>query len=153
MLTVCLEPAPPGGQMEWIGNSPREKTTKNGRMRVMYLMPGDREFFMQFICGLDDRDPHLFRTTDGSEWITKMSFRRMFDNIRKKAKLPDDISSYNFRHTFITDLYYAGVSIKDAQYLAGHSSPTITMQIYTHLDKSRTDVRDQLAAYRAKKAG
>ena len=137
--------------MEWIGNSPREKPTKNGRIRVMYLMPEDREFFMQFICGLDTRDPHLFRTTDGSEWITKMSFRRMFDHIREKAKLPDDISSYNFRHTFITDLYYAGVSIKDAQYLAGHSSPTITMQIYTHLDKSRTDVRDQLAAYRSRK--
>ena len=35
-------------------------------------------------------------------------------------------------------LYYAGVDIKTAQYLLGHSTISMTMEIYTHLDDSKT---------------
>ena len=42
-----------------------------------------------------------------------------------------------FRHTYATNLYYAGIDIKTAQYLLGHASVQMTMDIYTHLDNSR----------------
>jgi integrase len=35
-------------------------------------------------------------------------------------------------------LYYAGVDIKMAQYLLGHSTISMTMEIYTHLDPNKT---------------
>lgn len=36
------------------------------------------------------------------------------------------------RHTYITQLFEAGLDIKQVQYLAGHSSPDVTLRIYTH---------------------
>ena len=36
------------------------------------------------------------------------------------------------RHTYITQLFEAGLDIKQVQYLAGHSKPEMTMRVYTH---------------------
>ena len=36
------------------------------------------------------------------------------------------------RHTYITQLFEAGLDIKQVQYLAGHSTPEITLKVYTH---------------------
>jgi hypothetical protein len=36
------------------------------------------------------------------------------------------------RHTYVTQLFEAGLDIKQVQYLAGHSTPEITLRIYTH---------------------
>jgi len=43
------------------------------------------------------------------------------------------------RHTFATELYRKGVSIKSAQYLLGHSSPDITARIYVDTDENRAN--------------
>ncbi len=45
-----------------------------------------------------------------------------------------DITPHIFRHTYATMLYYAGVELKEAQYLLGHSTIAMTLNIYTHLD-------------------
>lgn len=47
------------------------------------------------------------------------------------------------RHTYATELYRRGVSIKSAQYLLGHSSPDITARIYVDTDQTRAN--DELA--------
>lgn len=39
------------------------------------------------------------------------------------------------RHTFATELYRRGVSLKSAQYLLGHSTPDITARIYVDSDE------------------
>lgn len=44
-----------------------------------------------------------------------------------------------FRHTYATNLYYAGIDIKTAQYLLGHSSLDMTLKVYTHLDNEQTN--------------
>lgn len=36
------------------------------------------------------------------------------------------------RHTYITQLFEAGLDIKQVQYLAGHATPEITLRVYTH---------------------
>lgn len=38
------------------------------------------------------------------------------------------------RHTFCTDVHRAGIDIKSLQYLMGHSSASVTLDIYTHND-------------------
>ena len=51
--------------------------------------------------------------------------------------LRSDVTPHIFRHTYATMLFYAGIDIKTAQYLLGHSSITMTLDIYTHLDKGK----------------
>lgn len=48
--------------------------------------------------------------------------------------LADDFVPYCLRHTYCTDLQKAGVDIRAAQYLMGHSDIKLTANIYTHLD-------------------
>jgi len=64
---------------------------------------------------------------------------------RKRIKkirnvLADDITPHLFRHTYATDIYYAGVDLKAAQYLLGHSSVEVLLEIYTHLDRANDAV-------------
>ena len=137
-------------------NRPTEKETKNEDTRILYIFPDHVHEFMAFILSCNDSDPHLFRNLSKGGWITHQSFRRMFYSISSKMKrtaaemeldLPDNLTSHIFRHGFATDLYYAGVGLKDAQYLLGHRTASVTMNIYTHLDNSRTDARDKLINY------
>lgn len=102
---------------------------------------------------------YLFTKQDGN-LMTHSAFRRFWDNIidklniaagGRKFKRTDlqgnnitavqliakDITPHMFRHTYATNLYYAGIDIKSAQYLLGHSSIQLTMDIYTHLDNSK----------------
>lgn len=52
------------------------------------------------------------------------------------------------RHAYATMLHSAGIDVKDAQYLLGHSTIAMTQDIYTHLDEQRkTSVRGQLNEY------
>lgn len=41
-------------------------------------------------------------------------------------------TAHTLRHTYITQLFEAGLDIKQVQYLAGHSTPEMTMRVYTH---------------------
>lgn len=53
-------------------------------------------------------------------------------------KTPQVIAAFNphqLRHTYATLLYISGVDVKTASQLLGHSNVTITLDIYTHLDK------------------
>lgn len=52
-------------------------------------------------------------------------------------KLPILIPQFTahwLRHTFVTNMYQAGVDVMTAQQQAGHSDIKVTMGIYTHLD-------------------
>jgi integrase len=83
--------------------------------------------------------------------LTKTSFRALWELVqartagrgRKKRELGDTFGNVNvsldfdchphqLRHTFITKLFEEGLDIKAVQYLAGHSTPDMTMKVYTH---------------------
>lgn len=91
---------------------------------------------------------YLFPMQTRPEPMTQSSFIKFWNNIKKQLIITDggkeiglkdsDITPHIFRHTYATSLYYSGVDIKTAQYLLGHSSIQITMDIYTHLDESGT---------------
>lgn len=62
--------------------------------------------------------------------------------------LADDLEPYLLRHTFCTDLEAAGVPINVARDLMGHSSITITSQIYTHRsDEAMQDAAAKMNRY------
>lgn len=74
---------------------------------------------------------------------TQNSLKTLMNGFKNKCS---EIAGYDFnftlhqlRHTCATMLYNAGVGIKEAQDWLGHSTVSITMDIYTHLDKSKKE--------------
>ena len=49
--------------------------------------------------------------------------------------------------TFCAMLYYAGIGIKEAQNLMGHSSADMVYDIYTHLDAQKENSLNSLNSY------
>ncbi|MGE4277205.1 MAG: tyrosine-type recombinase/integrase [Lawsonibacter sp.] len=46
---------------------------------------------------------------------------------------------HQLRHAFATTLFEAGIEEKDAQELLGHSSITLTHDVYTHIRSARKE--------------
>lgn len=81
--------------------------------------------------------------------ISYCLFCRMWDKIIAKINTAlggtkdikaTDLTPHTFRHNYATMLYYAGVDVKEAQKLLGHSSITITLEIYTHLQDNQQTI-------------
>lgn len=61
------------------------------------------------------------------------------DTIAKYIKsLGLDITPHQLRHTYATNLFNSDVNVKTAQSYLGHSSLSMTMDIYTHLTEERS---------------
>lgn len=83
----------------------------------------------------------LEKTPRASLWVvpsasggmmTKSAFRRMWDKVSRQ--LDFEVTPHMLRHTFASICHAAGVDLKTAQVWMGHSSITVTANIYTHLD-------------------
>lgn len=58
------------------------------------------------------------------------------------------VRAHDLRHTFASMLYDADVDVKTAQKVMGHTSPEITMRIYTHLSDAKESASlDKMRAY------
>lgn len=57
------------------------------------------------------------------------------NHVRKPLDEDWDVTPHVLRHTYITRCFEAGMDIKEVQYLAGHESPQVTMEVYTHYCK------------------
>lgn len=66
--------------------------------------------------------------------------------VASDVPLADDITPHTLRHTYASDLYKAGVDIKQAQYLLGHDDIKTTLDIYTHFGYADVKV-DKLETY------
>lgn len=98
-----------------------------------------------------DRVGILFLSEYGN-YIGTSTFRKRWNTMLKKLQefadfeLANDITPHMFRHTYASDLYKAGVDIKSAQYLLGHTDTKTTLNVYTHF--GYVDVKiDKLESY------
>ena len=64
-------------------------------------------------------------------YIDPGNYNRKFYKIVKRAGLPK-ANPHSLRHSFATRVLEAGVDIKTTQELLGHSSISITADLYTH---------------------
>ena len=106
------------------------------------------DFLKTYVTSCDD---YLFTTQNG-QIATKSMLRRMFSSIQKKTSyymndgMKPTFTAHTLRHTYATTLYYAGIDVKTAQYLLGHKSITVTLDIYTHLERSDADITEKLTS-------
>lgn len=64
----------------------------------------------------------------------EMGCRTYRNKLIPPCPLDTDLTTYCLRHTFCTNLAKQGVDIRTAQYMMGHSSISMTANIYTHTD-------------------
>ncbi len=89
---------------------------------------------------------NLFPMQNG-QLMTKSSFRKFYEGIMKQLHAVSEAVSFTphiLRHTYATNLYHAGIDIKTAQKLLGHSSIVVTLDIYTHANLDHDDILAKL---------
>lgn len=89
--------------------------------------------------------------------VSATGFRRMWEAVTRRTvregyalgdtvrnhdvtvSLDFHVTPHQLRHTYITELIMAGADIKTVQYLAGHATVQLTLNIYTHLMANRPE--------------
>ena len=79
---------------------------------------------------------YIFQGKDGS-YIRQADFASLWRRYKKLTGL--NIVPHQLRHQFATFLYDAGVDVKSAQRILGHTDVSTTMNIYTHLSESKKE--------------
>ncbi|MFL2000001.1 tyrosine-type recombinase/integrase [Microbacterium sp. A1-JK] len=95
----------------------------------------------------------LFANPLGQMW-NRNSAGEQWRRIRTAAKLGDDVTLHALRHTFASNLIASGCDVVTVQRALGHSQPSITLNVYSHLwptaeDRTRAataDFMSQVAA-------
>lgn len=135
-------------------NKPLIKSTKNYTKRIIPLLINIREYMRYYISNLST--DFLFTNIKNDHLITESSFKKMYASIMKKFKneaasrcieFGSDITSHTFRHNFACMLMHAGVEMKERQYLLGHKSIEVTMDIYTHIEQEKMKAPKRLEKY------
>jgi len=75
----------------------------------------------------------VFATSEGTPILRRNLVKRHFKPALLEAKLPANISLYAMRHTCATLLLQAGTHPKVVAERLGHSSITLTMDVYSHV--------------------
>lgn len=90
---------------------------------------------------LDNKQNSGYIFNKEGKLLEKKQARALWDNFLKKVST--HITPHQFRHAFVTMMYDAGVDVKAAQAIAGHSKVEVTLNIYTHLAKNSQDESKQ----------
>ena len=87
----------------------------------------------------------VFCNGDGSP-LTKRQYDWRWKEYQKMYNL--NITAHQLRHAYATMLFEAGIDLKDAQDLMGHTDINLTRQIYTHIRNERkTETGNKLNAF------
>ena len=118
------------------------KSPKNGKSRTIPLMPPVMEALRRHrACQAGQRlalgpayrnDDLVFAMEDGSPWKPHAFGDRFRWNVQRCGDLIPHLRLHDVRHTTATLLRRAGVSIKDVSTILGHSTVSVTADIYTH---------------------
>ena len=143
--------------VEFIGEKPNIKEPKTPKSnRYIPILDPLKPYLTKL---LENDSKWLFCDSDGNLY-TKSSIEYLSRDFNKKyneyintGKKDSELENvhftlHQFRHTFCTLLYKAGVDLKTSQEIMGHSSVSVTLGIYTHLDNELRQINaDKINAY------
>ena len=94
--------------------------------------------------------PRKAKKKVGGEYVKYMLYPQLGETARNNGRvvytLDFHVTPHMLRHTYITNLIHAGVDPKTVQYLAGHESSKITMDIYAKVKYNKPEkVAESLA--------
>ncbi|MBU6414999.1 tyrosine-type recombinase/integrase [Patescibacteria group bacterium] len=119
---------------------------KGDKIRVVFLSDGAKLALKNYLDKRDDVDSALFvQHRAGSAKkenlrLTPRSIQRLIKKYAAEAGIAKIVTPHKLRHSFATDLLYAGADLRSVQALLGHANITTT-QIYTHItDKGLREV-------------
>jgi integrase len=75
----------------------------------------------------------VFPSEVGTRLIERNLYRH-FERLRTQAGLPSDVIFHDLRHTALTRLAENGAPPAVVQAIAGHTTPGLALQVYTHTD-------------------
>ncbi|MBE7055031.1 MAG: site-specific integrase [Ruminococcaceae bacterium] len=145
--------------VEFICNTPNIKTPKTPKSnRAIPILNPLIPYLKKAVEG-KEKTEFVFTGYDGNLY-TKSSIQRLFKAFnrdynryinRSKAEEEHEtvhFTMHQFRHTFCTMMYDAGVDVKTAQDILGHSSVNVTLDIYTHLSREKKNINiDKMNSY------
>ncbi|MBI3443766.1 tyrosine-type recombinase/integrase [Candidatus Woesebacteria bacterium] len=114
---------------------------KGGRSRVVFLSTRAADYIKRYLNSRRDHFKPLFirhkgridpTTPHEKMRLTPRSVQRLIKKYVRKIKLPVDASPHTIRHSFASDLLFAGADIRSVQEMLGHKNISTT-QIYTHV--------------------
>lgn len=115
-------------------------TPKYGSERTVYVPSELTASLSAHVArySITDPDEHLFRTPVG-HLFQRNNAGEEWRGIRKRAGLPDSMTLRTLRHTFASNLIASGCDVVTVQRALGHSQPSITLNVYSHLWPSAED--------------
>jgi len=124
-----------------INKSLEGETKTAAGVRSIPIAPPLAASLRAYLPTLTGDDALLFPNQKGGLLTVGNTYRR-WDRLREKvfgSYAAEDITPHLFRHNYASDLYKAGVDLKSAQYLLGHTDVKTTLGIYTHFGEGDID--------------
>ncbi len=136
--------------IHWENNIPIVKLTKNGEKRKVPILDIIYDTLVEMKLNHKNTDV-VFAKYSSNELMTESSMRALIrhslhqiNKLYKRDQVKNNIEDiktikftyHQLRHTYACILHKADVPIKEAQYLLGHKSINILLNIYTHLDEN-----------------
>lgn len=119
---------------------------KGDKIRAVFLSQTAKDTLKNYLAKREDADAALFiqhkqnPATTADLRLTPRSIQRMIKKYAVAAGITKEVTPHKLRHSFATDLLYAGADLRSVQALLGHANITTT-QIYTHVtDKGLREV-------------
>ena len=133
----------------FVHNQPVVKKTKNKKSRKIPILDIVYDIVVDLVNNSNDN--LLFRKESDKKMLTDSAIKRHLESflydINKNRENEVKFTCHQLRHSYCTMLYYAGVKIKKAQELMGHSSADMVYNIYTHLDEQRENAEELINDY------
>jgi len=119
------------------------KERRKGRKAKAVMVPIHPEMHEYIRDRVNNNLPEAFLFTKGGVHYSETHIYRLWENVRKKAKLSSEIRLYDVtRHSFASQLVNSGSSIFKVSRLLGHSSVKTTEKFYAHqnIKSLKTDI-------------
>lgn len=118
-------PQPRGGKTALLVGTPKSRKSRRKIPLPKFL----RDVFMEYKKECPDENCFLFSGTEDPP--DPRAYEKLFKNVLKSAGVKER-KFHTTRHTFATRALEVGVDIKTLSEILGHSSVTITLNIYAH---------------------